>query len=1172
MLKRVLVSCVACLLLASPALKAQIKQVVFVLPGGTSNVGNVTALGTNPLSQISTFQAGVGSFLLFGEPDNSRFYVVATSLTQTVTSVSSTFQTPQNILSLAAPALAAAMTPDGTRLAVVNGNSVHIINTTTNTDIVSSGINVGSGVKVFDVAVSLDGKTFFTLGTTSSGSQLNSIDVASTTVTGTLAISGTASGLAVGPNDLVYVSAPNLVEEINPNTLQVTPSGSITMNATPGPLAFTPDGQYAMAANETPLTGSDAVLISLANHAVTSTVPNFGIILTSLQAIATNQILAYSTENNTAYVFTIGAGGTITEAQLPVPGAAQATTALATSNEVPGGTVTSVQSIFAVNSGTVYQLNGSTYQSLGLSPLASGTQVGAIAYAAATVTAGTPTTVLQYGGNQNLATNSTSRPIVVQVLDSNGHPMSGVAVTFTTTSTTSTLVSNNVATQSNGYALTYLNAGSVAGPVQVTATAGSKTVGFTLNVGAATGGGTTNSLTIVSGQGQILPGGDSTVVTNTPLVVQVTDPSGAPVSGVNVTFVVAQGPGTVFEEGGGGSSLSSTTDSDGMASINFSSQPVLDTVDAFTQTQVVASAPGTNTVSFYLTAVLQQTFGPEFNVRQEQPAPGAVLTGQAGQVLSGALQIDVASITSIGIPNISVILDDGGVDPTRFASATCNNPNGAGVVSNSSGTITCDIQLGPVVGTVNVHAVVGDEVALSPFTINVKAGPAGVVNIVQGNNQSGLPGQILPNALKIQVTDSAGNILAGQPVQWQAVPSGSITLTNVAKVTDSNGDATATATLPSTPGTYQVQAVAGTAMATFSLSAVVPSAGIVSVSGNNQTAVVNTAFGAPLVVQVVDANGNGVQGVQVNFQVTAGAATLGSASATTVANGQASTTVQAGATPGAITVTATSASFTATFNLTARLPGPTNLAIVNGASFDKTTGISPGGIAIITGTGILPGVQGLVTANNIVGPLPTMLPATNGASVAFGTSLIPAPIYYVMNENGTEQVAIQVPFEIPPGPVTITVTAAGGGSSPLIAIVEPFAPGVFTTTSTGSQPLAVAVRPDGSFVSANNPAQQGENITVYVTGLGAVTPAAATGDAGVQGEMQNVQASMIIGLNNSGVPLVSAVYAPGMVGVYAITLTVPSGTTAGPSQPLGVIVFDSQNNAYFAQPTYLPIQ
>ena len=42
----------------------------------------------------------------------------------------------------------------------------------------------------------------------------------------------------------------------------------------------------------------------------------------------------------------------------------------------------------------------------------------------------------------------------------------------------------------------------------------------------------------------------------------------------------------------------------------------------------------------------------------------------------------------------------------------------------------------------------------------------------------------------------------------------------------------------------------------------------------------------PLVVKVVDSSGNGIPGAQVNFQVTTGAATLGSSSAITDSTGR----------------------------------------------------------------------------------------------------------------------------------------------------------------------------------------------------------------------------------------------------------------------------------------------
>jgi uncharacterized protein (TIGR03437 family) len=116
----------------------------------------------------------------------------------------------------------------------------------------------------------------------------------------------------------------------------------------------------------------------------------------------------------------------------------------------------------------------------------------------------------------------------------------------------------------------------------------------------------------------------------------------------------------------------------------------------------------------------------------------------------------------------------------------------------------------------------------------------------------------------------------------------------------------------------------------------------------------------------------------------------------------------------------------------------------------------------------------------------------------------------------------------------------------------------------------VAVRSDGSYVSPANPAHAGETIQVFVTGLGQLTPATATGSAGVPG--QTVAGSVVVGLNNAGVPLISAAYAQGMVGVYVLTLQIPANTQTGPAQPLGVVAFDAASNAYFAQGSVIPIQ
>jgi uncharacterized protein (TIGR03437 family) len=1163
MFKRVLAPCAACLVLAAAVLHA---QEVFVSGGTNSNSNTVEALAINPLSTIAGFQAGAGTFLVFSKPDGSRIYTVAISTTQTVTSVDSTFQNPKNIASLPQPATGAAMAPNGKKLIVVGG-SVHIIDTTTDTDIISSGINLGSGISALDAAVSLDGKTFYVLGTASNGSQLSAIDVGSSTVTATLGIQGIATGVSVGPDGLIYVSTANLVIQVDPTTFKPSPGGSIQMNAKPGRLVFTYDGQYALAVNQTPVTGSAVLLISLGNHAVVNTVPNFGIVLDVLYVTGTNKVLGYSNQNQSVYQLTIGSSGGLGITSYNVPGSSNATTAIAISNEVPAGGVNTVQSVFAVNAGVVYQLDPNSAQIKGQTPLPTETAAGALAFLAPAVTSGNATTLLQYGSGQTMALNSTSRPLVVQVLDANSHPLGGVTVTFSTNSTTSTLSATSVTTQNNGYALTHVNSGSVTGPVQVTAAAGTHNVAFTVNVGISTGG-SAGGLTALAGQGQVLPEGNNTAggISGSSLKVLVKDANGTPLPGAPVTFRISQGLGTLFVGGIGNTTVKVNSDANGVATCDFLAPALLDVVNSFAQTAVTASAPGTNTLTFYITTV-PQTGGLALNIKQLQPQAGTILSGQAGTTLTGALMIAVSSITGVPIPNVGMTLSNGGLDPTLYPSAKCND-NGTGVLSNGAGVMTCDLVLGPKIGSINVFANVAYAVNMPSFTIKVSAGPPGIVKINQGNNQAGGPGQQLPQALVVHVSDSSGNTLAGTTVTWQVVTPGTVVLSNVITVTDLNGNASAIATLGSVAGIAQVKAIAGTASATFNLSVVVPSTGILKISGDNQTAQVNTPFGAPLVVEVVDATNKGVPGVQVNFQVTSGNATLGSLSASTDSNGQASIAVQASSTAGAVTVTASSNGFNVVFSLTVGQKAPTNLAIVNGASFNSNTGISPGGIAILSGNGILSGVQGLMMANNIVGPLPTVL---GGASISFGDPVL-APIYYVMSSGGVDQVAIQVPFEVQPGTnVTITVNAAGGGSAPLVVTVQPLAPGIFSA-NFGGQIIAVAVRPDGSFVSPSNPALRGENITIYVTGLGQVGPATATGDAGIPGESQVVLASLVVGVNNSGVPIISAVYAPGMVGVYAVTFQVPANTTPGPAQPLGLIAHDAQNSDHFAQGISIPIQ
>jgi uncharacterized protein (TIGR03437 family) len=519
---------------------------------------------------------------------------------------------------------------------------------------------------------------------------------------------------------------------------------------------------------------------------------------------------------------------------------------------------------------------------------------------------------------------------------------------------------------------------------------------------------------------------------------------------------------------------------------------------------------------------------------------------------------------------VGMVLSGNG-DPT-LPGATCADPMGTGVLTQISdptklGVATCDLVFNGKIGTANLTANVGYFQSTSNFTVRITAGPPGLIKIVQGNNQSGTPGQRVPFALLVQVSDAFGNLLSGVPVTWSVVTPGTVTLSSVSSATDASGNASALATLGNIAGTAQVKVTAGSASTTFTLTVNIPSANILPVSGGGQTTLISTAFTSPLVVKVVDASGSPVQGATVTFTVTSGSASLGSSSAPTGPNGQASTNVTAGPNAGTIIVTAATSTFSTNFTLTSRLPGPTNVTFANAASFqgiNPPMPVSPGEIVIISGNGIAPGVQGLVTAYNILG---APQPSLSGISVTFNG--VTAPIFYVLTATGQpDQVVVQVPFETQPGTANVLINSAGGGSGTFTVQVAPYAPGIFETT-IGGQKYAVALRPNGSYITPSNPAHPGETILIYVNGLGQTTPLTATGNAGVPG--QSVAGTLVIGVNNGGVPF-TATYAPGMVGVYVIAIQIPSDTQTGPAQPIGVIAYDAAGNTYFAQGSVIPIQ
>ena len=710
----------------------------------------------------------------------------------------------------------------------------------------------------------------------------------------------------------------------------------------------------------------------------------------------------------------------------------------------------------------------------------------------------------------------------------------------------------------------------------------------------------------VSGNGQlILP-----YQAFAPMTVLVTDSNGNPLPNVSVTWTST---GNLY---GNLAASPTTTASNGQTSNVFFSEQYLpaggpsyvqntvtaSTSNAATTFTIAEAAPnpiGLNPLNPAVTATGSGTPSPLLTDLEA----GQVLTGQAGSTGSTPIQVFISTVTGFGVPNVSIQLvsyQSASSGPVVNCAGSAGGEEANTVLTGSTGTstiglATCSPVFSGVPGTGQFYILVGAggippaaptpvpfaNLVIGPLNMNVTAAQPGLIKVIQGNGQSAAPGTTL-SALQAEVDTSSGSPVAGQQVNWTVTPAGAATLSSTTTSTGSNGQTLVTATLASAAsGAVQIIATcpACTSITTYTFTEtavpLVTVSGLQIISGNNQSALVNAAFGQPLVVQVNASNGQPDTSASVQFSVTAGLASLSSSSVSTNSSGQAQVSVTAGATAGAVTVRAAVGSFTQTFSLTVVPPGPTLTAgsFYNGADF-RPGSISPCSIATIIAPGLAPGIQGVVTPGSLLGPLPYLLASD---AVSFnGTS---APIFNVANVNGQQQITVQVPCEVVPAssvPVTVTV-----GSAPPATVNVPVlaaSPGIFQTTMSDGVSRAVIIRPDGSFVSLTNPARRGEIVQAFATGLGVTSPTVGTNATAIPGSEAIVQGLIIVGITNTagqgeGVHVTAAQVAPDLIGVFMVSFQVPSDAATGNNVAFSIGVYPVGGAApVYSGTTMIPIE
>jgi uncharacterized protein (TIGR03437 family) len=714
-----------------------------------------------------------------------------------------------------------------------------------------------------------------------------------------------------------------------------------------------------------------------------------------------------------------------------------------------------------------------------------------------------------YGGNNQLATvgKVLPKPLVVRAFDSSFRPAANQTVEFSTTTPNVVFQPINPLTNHAGIAQTSVTA-PITDPFTIQARILPIDLSTTFDVNTALA--EEEGLNILSGDYQITAGG-----TDFPRPFRVRAlTSGGPIPNLSLSITT-----TNFAGNCPGVAM---TGADGVASFTCSAAAVVAPVE--TRIQVTDSFGRTLPEPFHVKTVENPNRLPQEG-RLISPAP---LVGQVNTTINEAISIRVSErVAGIPVANLGVEFSAPGNVIVGPAIAVTD----AQGIARANVTFGCAIETNQITATLNSTGL--PTVVIPHSSLR---GPAARMVRLQGDNQSGRSGDLLPLALLMRATDECGNVAPGAPLLWEVIPPEAALLETVSGQTNANGQASARVRIGTRPGSFTVRVSSGGASVAFNLTALATAGRVVAISGDNQSIPAAQPAPQPLTIELQNAAGNPLPNTQVNFRITQGAGELSAASAITNESGRASTMATAGPQVGPLLVEARAGDAVFVFTLTVigRTPVVITAGFVNGASF--VNGWTPGSTGSIFGVGLMEDVDGVVLAP---APFPTSL---RGVQVLVENT--PAPILSMANVNGQEQINIQVPFGIP-APAQVVVTIINNGASATISGVTTFAsqPGIFEVNLPGAR-IAAALHADYSLVEPSNPARPGEVLLLFWTGGGATNPPVNTNQPGPVPPAQ-VAAAVTVVANGSNAEILGSFYAPTLVTVYQTNFRVPPGASGG---------------------------
>jgi len=224
-------------------------------------------------------------------------------------------------------------------------------------------------------------------------------------------------------------------------------------------------------------------------------------------------------------------------------------------------------------------------------------------------------------------------------------------------------------------------------------------------------------------------------------------------------------------------------------------------------------------------------------------------------------------------------------------------------------------------------------------------------------------------------------------------------------------------------------------------------------------------------------------------------------------------------------------------NYDAPLPQPVISSVTSAA--DGTSGVASGGLISIRGSNLSTSPVAAGTT-----PLPTVLAnscvTVNGRPISLlvvSPSLINAQL-----DNSTG------------GGATMSIRTPQNVSPNFSFNVLPNAPAVFLNGQAGdvSNLPAIYRGDNGLLVTASNPVRRDDSLNIYAAGLGLTSPVVPAGTVSPSNPLAAAIVKPTVTLNGVGLPVTFAGLASGQIGVFQISVTVPSSVPLGLSVPLTI--------------------